>query len=120
MMEHVRRSLSAATIGGRSRHAQCPSTSCPQSPQVLPATAKRASMLATPSAVPVGPCGQVVSIRRRARGPMRGPVTGVVLALGLRRCEAARVTSERKRGSDAGGEPRYHAALAPNFVMTRE
>ena len=51
---------------------------------------------------------------------MRGPVTGGVLALGLRRCEAARVTSERKRGSDAGGDPRYHAALVPNFRMTCE
>ena len=47
-------------------------------------------------------------------------MTGECLAPGLRRCEAARVTSERKRGSDAGGVSVIDAVLAPNYPMTPE
>jgi hypothetical protein len=49
-----------------------------------------------------------------------GRVTGKSLARGMHRCEVARVTNERKRGSDAGDSPLIGAAARPIFLVTRE
>ena len=46
------------------------------------------------------------------------PVTGERLAPGLPCSEAARVTSERKRGSDAGGGSRKGARRRQDFAVT--
>ena len=72
------------------------------------------------SAVAVDPVGRWDSAEGSPKLADAGRVTGKSLARGVHRCEAARVTSERKRGSDAGGPPLIGAALGPIFPVTRE
>lgn len=47
-------------------------------------------------------------------------MTGEGLARDVHRCEAVRVTSERQRGSDAGGEARNGGGLRPISGVTGE
>ena len=49
-----------------------------------------------------------------------GRVTGKSLARGVHRRDAARVTSERKRGSDAGGTTNNRGDFRRIFHVTRK
>lgn len=62
--------------------------------------------------------GGAVPKARPIRG-MQGRVPGVGRAHGLLRRDAARVTSERQRGSDAGGPAVIDALPGPIFPVTR-
>ena len=70
--------------------------------------------------VPVAPVGRWGCTEGSPKRADAGRVTGKSLARGVHRCEAARVTGERKRGSDAGGPPLIGAVLGPIFPVTRE
>ena len=101
-------------------------TSCPQSPQALPVTAKRAPRLATSRAGPRSARCLWSPVDRwdRTEGSPKlahaGRVTGKSLARGMHRCEAARVTSERKRCSDAGGTVNNRGDFRRIFQVTRK
>ena len=95
---------------------------CPLSPQVLPATATRASITRVPRAgprpaAPVGPSGQA-ACPKKAIVSVASPVTGEGLALACPNRRRPRHW-RAQRGSDEGGNLRKQRAMPAGFTGAR-